>query len=73
MLADKVAAAGFYTVVPDFFRGDPFVNGNPDKPFHIWFKHHGYDQGFEDAKAIVKAIKGNGIRKIGVAGLCWGG
>ncbi|KAK4433977.1 1,4-beta-D-glucanase [Sesamum alatum] len=73
MLADKVAAAGFYTVVPDFFRGDPFVNGRPDKPFHIWFKNHKYDQGFEDAKVVVEAIKRNNITKIGVAGFCWGG
>ncbi|XP_020548635.1 endo-1,3;1,4-beta-D-glucanase-like [Sesamum indicum] len=70
MLADKVAAAGFYTVVPDFFRGDPFKDGDS---LQIWFKHHGYDQGFKDAKAIVKAIERNGISKIGVAGFCWGG
>ncbi|KAB5531893.1 hypothetical protein DKX38_018563 [Salix brachista] len=40
-LADKIAAAGFYAVVPDFFYGDPFVPGNAEKPLQVWIKDHG--------------------------------
>lgn len=43
-LADKVAAAGFYTVVPDFFYGDPYVFvsfEDVEESFPIWLKKHG--------------------------------
>ncbi|KAI3459339.1 hypothetical protein Pfo_016002 [Paulownia fortunei] len=71
-LADKVAAAGFYTVVPDFFQGDAYVPENLEKPFPIWIRGHGPDQGFEDAKPVIEAVKSKGITKIGAAGFCWG-
>ncbi|CAA3021243.1 endo-1,3 1,4-beta-D-glucanase-like [Olea europaea subsp. europaea] len=71
-LADKVAAAGFYTVVPDFLNGDPYEPENVDRPFQIWIKDHGPDQGFEDAKPVIEALKSKGIEKIGAAGFCWG-
>ncbi|KAL7123914.1 hypothetical protein ABFS83_14G014000 [Erythranthe nasuta] len=69
-IADKVAAAGYYTVVPDFFRGDPYVQG---KPFAPWVKKHAPEKGIKDAIPIIKALKARGITKIGVAGFCWGG
>lgn len=28
---------------------------------------------FEDAKAVINAMKSNGISKFGAAGFCWGG
>ncbi|XP_073104550.1 endo-1,3;1,4-beta-D-glucanase isoform X1 [Elaeis guineensis] len=69
-LADKVAAAGFFVVVPDFFRGDPYV---PDKkPLDIWLGSHGTDKGFEDAKLVIEALKNKGVSTIGAAGFCWG-
>lgn len=71
-LADKVAAAGFYVVVPDFFYGDPFVFDVPEKPIEVWRESHGTDKGFEDAKPVIAALKSKGISAIGAAGFCWG-
>ncbi|KAK3440896.1 endo-1,3;1,4-beta-D-glucanase isoform X2 [Eucalyptus grandis] len=71
-LADKVAAAGFYVAVPDYFNGDPFSPENPERPFTVWLKDHGTDKGFEATKPIIQALKSKGISKIGAAGFCWG-
>ncbi|KAL3749212.1 hypothetical protein ACJRO7_010327 [Eucalyptus globulus] len=72
-LADKVAAAGFYVVVPDYFCGDPFAPENHERPFMVWIKDHGTDKGFEDTKPVIQALKSKGISTIGAAGFCWGG
>ncbi|KAI6683829.1 hypothetical protein NL676_029742 [Syzygium grande] len=40
-LADKVAAAGFYVVVPDYFKGDPYAPENAERPVGVWIKDHG--------------------------------
>ncbi|KAK9281772.1 hypothetical protein L1049_004678 [Liquidambar formosana] len=71
-LADKVAASGFYVLVPDFFYGDPYVPDNADKPISVWRESHGTDKGFEDAKPVIAALKSKGISAIGAAGFCWG-
>ncbi|EOY05506.1 Alpha/beta-Hydrolases superfamily protein isoform 2 [Theobroma cacao] len=71
-LADKVAAAGFYVVVPDFFYGDPFVAERSDRPLAVWLKDHGPDKGLEDAKLVIDALKSKGVSAIGAAGICWG-
>ncbi|XP_042382887.1 endo-1,3;1,4-beta-D-glucanase-like [Zingiber officinale] len=71
-LADKVAAAGFFVVVPDFFYGDPYAP-NPEKPVMMWLENHGTDKGFEDAKSVIEYLKSKGIEAIGAAGFCWGG
>ncbi|KAK8585628.1 hypothetical protein V6N13_050602 [Hibiscus sabdariffa] len=71
-LADKVAAAGFYVVAPDFFYGEPYDADKPDRPIVEWLKDHGPAKGFEDAKLIVDALKSKGFSSIGAAGFCWG-
>ncbi|CAF2159000.1 unnamed protein product [Brassica napus] len=71
-LADKVAASGFYVVVPDYFYGDPFDASNQERPISLWLKDHGADKGFEDTKPVIEAIKSKGITAIGAAGMCWG-
>lgn len=71
-LADKVSAAGFYVVVPDFMHGDPYVPEDSERPLGVWIKDHGTEQGFNEAKPIVEAIKSKGVSKIGAAGFCWG-
>ncbi|KAF7813753.1 endo-1,3-1,4-beta-D-glucanase-like [Senna tora] len=71
-LADKVATAGYYVVVPDFFYGDPYNPENADRPVLVWLKDHGPDKGFEDAKRVIEALKGKGVSSVGAAGFCWG-
>ncbi|KAJ4968078.1 hypothetical protein NE237_014779 [Protea cynaroides] len=71
-LADKVAAMGFYVVVPDFFYGDPYAPDDAEKPIEVWRTEHGTDKGFEDAKPVIAALKSKGICTIGAAGFCWG-
>jgi dienelactone hydrolase len=71
-VANKVSAAGYYVVVPDFLYGDPYVPDNPERPFPVWIKSHGTDKGFEDAKPVIAALKSKGITTIGAAGFCWG-
>ncbi|KAI3840030.1 hypothetical protein MKW92_005027 [Papaver armeniacum] len=65
---DKVAAAGFYVVVPDFLHRDPYVPENAEKPLPIWIKSHGTDKGAEEAKPVIEALKSKGVS----AGMCWG-
>ncbi|GAB4851157.1 hypothetical protein Ancab_030451 [Ancistrocladus abbreviatus] len=71
-LADKVAAAGFFVVVPNFFHGDPYAPENAERPLPVWIKDHGADKGFEEAKPVVEALKKKGVAKIGATGCCWG-
>ncbi|XP_062176992.1 endo-1,3;1,4-beta-D-glucanase-like [Alnus glutinosa] len=71
-VADKVAAAGFYAVVPDFIHGDPYAFDKPDRPLPVWLKDHGTDKGFEEAKTVIEALKSHGVSAVGAAGYCWG-
>ncbi|KAF6151162.1 hypothetical protein GIB67_037370 [Kingdonia uniflora] len=71
-LADKVAAVGFYVVVPDFLYGDPYVPENAEKPMPVWIKSHGADKSVEDAKSVLAALNNKGINAVGAAGFCWG-
>ncbi|KAI9194192.1 hypothetical protein LWI28_003850 [Acer negundo] len=72
-LADKVAAAGFLAVAPDFFYGDPVDLSNPQFDRDAWRKVHTTDKGYEDAKPVIAALKSKGVSAIGAAGFCWGG
>ncbi|GLT70977.1 hypothetical protein SLA2020_430230 [Shorea laevis] len=73
-LADKVAAAGFLVVVPDFFFGDPVIkHDDPHFDRDSWRKVHNTDKGCEDAKSVIAALKSKGVSAIGAAGFCWGG
>ncbi|KAK9146758.1 hypothetical protein Sjap_006661 [Stephania japonica] len=68
-LGDKVAAAGFYVVVPDLFYGDPYSMG---QDFFSWLPSHNPDKGAEEAKPIISYLKSKGVAAIGAAGFCWG-
>lgn len=73
-LADKVSAAGYLVLVPDFFYGDPVVDfENPKFDRDTWRKAHNTDKGYEDAKAVIAALRSKGVTAIGASGFCWGG
>ncbi|KAJ0035429.1 hypothetical protein Pint_24926 [Pistacia integerrima] len=72
-LADKLAAAGFLVVAPDFFYGDPVDLSNPQFDRDAWMKAHNTDKGYEDAKPVIAALRRKGVSAIGAAGFCWGG
>ncbi|MED6117507.1 hypothetical protein PIB30_110601, partial [Stylosanthes scabra] len=71
-LADKVAAAGYYVVVPDYFHGDPYNPDNSARPIPVWLKDHGADKGFEASKSLIEELKTKGVSAIGAVGFCWG-
>ncbi|GLJ30977.1 hypothetical protein SUGI_0618470 [Cryptomeria japonica] len=74
-LADKVAACGYYVVVPDYFRGDPYVRattGDPVANQPEWLSRHRPAQGFEDSKKLIGVLYSRGIAAIGASGFCWG-
>ncbi|KAL9995390.1 putative dienelactone hydrolase, alpha/Beta hydrolase [Helianthus debilis subsp. tardiflorus] len=68
-IADKVAAAGYYVVVPDMFFGDPFI---PKTNLHDWGDIHPAKPAVEFVKPLIHALKERGVTKIGAAGFCWG-
>ncbi|GMH18807.1 hypothetical protein Nepgr_020648 [Nepenthes gracilis] len=73
-LADKVAAAGFLVVVPDFFYGDPIIKfDDPNFDREAWKRKHGTDKGSEDARSVIADLKSRGVTAVGAAGFCWGG
>ncbi|KAK7363692.1 hypothetical protein VNO77_05843 [Canavalia gladiata] len=71
-LADKVAAAGYYVVVPDFFDGEPYDPQNSSRQLPVWLKDHGPEKGSEAAKPIIEALKSKGVSAVAGVGLCWG-
>ncbi|TKY54060.1 Endo-1,3/1,4-beta-D-glucanase protein [Spatholobus suberectus] len=71
-LADKVAAAGYYVVVPDLLDGEPFNPQNSNRPLPVWLKYHGPDKGSEAAKPIIEALKSKGVSAIASVCFCWG-
>ncbi|KAI3965563.1 hypothetical protein MKX01_010520 [Papaver californicum] len=68
-LADKVASAGYYVVVPNFLHGDPFT---PEKDLITWYQFHLAEDAAEEARPIIEALRSKGIFAIGAAGICWG-
>ncbi|CAN6342113.1 unnamed protein product [Urochloa humidicola] len=71
-IADKVASAGYFVVVPDFFHGDAYVPENTERSLKMWSKSHPTEKAFEEAKPVIAALKDKGVCFIGAAGYCWG-
>jgi len=79
LLADDFARAGYITVIPDIFRGDPVpasAFSDPSKPFDIktWVGKHQPDIVTPILEASIKGLKEEyGVKKIGAVGYCFGG
>ncbi|KAF5001138.1 hypothetical protein FGRMN_1249 [Fusarium graminum] len=81
LMADQFAANGYTTIIPDVFNGDVFPNPIPEG-FNImeWFEK-GTDGNNPHTPAqvdpivveTIKALKEQGITKIGAVGYCFGG
>jgi carboxymethylenebutenolidase len=72
-LADKVAEAGFFVLVPDFFYGDPVNTDVTKTNIPQWQKKHDTGKGCENARTVIAALKSKGMTAVGAAGFCWGG
>ncbi|GAA0154796.1 hydrolase [Lithospermum erythrorhizon] len=71
-IADKVAASGYYVVVPDFMNGDPYDHQNKERPLTNWLESHAPENAVMDAKSVIAALKSQGVTAVGAAGFCWG-
>ncbi|MCO5571289.1 hypothetical protein L7F22_025027 [Adiantum nelumboides] len=74
-LADKMASAGYYVVVPDFFNKDPFVPANTGNPFATlgdWIKNHQALDSVEGAKQVIECLHKKSFSSSGAVGFCWG-
>lgn len=74
LIADQFAANGYFTVIPDIFRGDAIPLQRPEG-FSIdeWRKGHTNEQVDPIVEATIKELKETyGAKKIGTVGYCFG-
>ncbi|KAI0731391.1 alpha/beta-hydrolase [Earliella scabrosa] len=76
LLADDYARNGFKVVMPELFKGDPIpVDGlNPGSNFDFmaWLAKHPIDEVDERIRAVINALKAEGVSKFGSVGYCFG-
>ena len=70
-VADRLAKAGYQTLVPDLYRGKLALEENEAK--HLMNELDFADAASQDIHGAVQYLKQAGCRKVGVTGFCMGG
>jgi len=71
LIADQLAANGYFVAVPDLFHGDPLGLGSTD--LMTWLKGHPTSRVDPVVEATIKYLKGElGVKKLGSVGYCFG-
>ncbi|KAG7099778.1 hypothetical protein E1B28_001590 [Marasmius oreades] len=73
LLADQFASAGYAVFAPDYLNGDPVPADDPNFNITEWSTRHGPEQTLPPTRAVIAALKGRGITKLGATGYCFGG
>jgi carboxymethylenebutenolidase len=70
--ATALAEAGITTIVPDLFRGDPWVETRPKKEYEAWRTGIALDAVAVDARLSAAELRREGL-SVGMLGFCFGG
>jgi len=70
-IVDHFALEGYYSIVPDIFRGNNMVDFNAFVEWGKKFPYHDYVQ-HQLRDCCVPFLTGKGINSIGLIGFCWG-
>ncbi|KAK5072404.1 hypothetical protein LTR51_005040 [Lithohypha guttulata] len=79
LLADSLARAGYFVVMPDLFRGDPvpadaLSGGSPGFNITTWRARHPQSQIEEVIQSAISTTRGQfGASRVGAVGYCFGG
>ncbi|KAN0096835.1 alpha/beta-hydrolase [Hyaloscypha variabilis] len=73
LMADQFAANGYYTIIPDLFRGDALkINRPHDFDFPGWLAKHTVEVVDPIVEKSLAWLKEQGFKKIGSVGYCFG-
>jgi dienelactone hydrolase len=74
LMADQFAANGYYTIIPDVFRGDDIAKTTKgaDWSFPTWIANHQVKDVEPVLDASMKFLAEKGYTKIGSVGYCFG-
>lgn len=72
-MSDQIADAGYFVILPDFFRGG-FQGKSEEFATRDWLNQYTWERINEDLTTLVYPyLESRGIEKTGMVGSCWGG